>query len=378
MNASLLVFLLSAGFIFYVLIGYPLILLLAARRSNRLVRKDWRPRSVSLILPVHNGEMWIESKLQSICALDYPRALLEIIIASDGCSDRTETLVENWGDSRIRLLRLPRSGKAGAINAAIAVAGGEILFFTDVRQLLEPASLHNLVECFSDPSVGVVSGELVLAQGRKQDEESSGLYWRYEKWIRMRLSRIDSVLGATGCIYAMRRELAVPMPEDTLLDDVYLPLAAFFRGYRVILDGSAKAFDQPMPLKTEFRRKIRTQAGVYQIIGAYPALLGPKNRMWIHFVSHKLGRLLLPWALILNLAASFGLPPGWRAAAIGAHLGLYTLALLDIWVPERSFLKRISSPARTFIVLLLAALFAVSICFLPGRRFWKVTSLPEG
>jgi cellulose synthase/poly-beta-1,6-N-acetylglucosamine synthase-like glycosyltransferase len=293
MNASLLVFLLSAGFIFYVLIGYPLILLLAARRSNRLVRKDWRPRSVSLILPVHNGEMWIESKLQSICALDYPRALLEIIIASDGCSDRTETLVENWGDSRIRLLRLPRSGKAGAINAAIAVAGGEILFFTDVRQLLEPASLHNLVECFSDPSVGVVSGELVLAQGRKQDEESSGLYWRYEKWIRMRLSRIDSVLGATGCIYAMRRELAVPMPEDTLLDDVYLPLAAFFRGYRVILDGSAKAFDQPMPLKTEFRRKIRTQAGVYQILAAYPALLGPRNRMWIHFVSHKLGRLLL-------------------------------------------------------------------------------------
>jgi hypothetical protein len=100
--------------------------------------------------------------------------------------------------------------------------------------------------------------------------------------------------------------------------------------------------------------------------------------MWIHFVSHKLGRLLLPWALILNLAASFGLPPGWRAAAISAHLGLYTLALLDIWVPERSRLKRISSPARTFIVLLLAALFAVSICFLPGRRFWKVTSLPAG
>src|SRR5262249_53333127 len=148
-------------------------------------------------------------------------------------------------------------------------------------------------------------------------------------WIRKSLSAIDSVPGATGAVYAMRRKLARPMPANTLLDDVYLPMGAFLAGYRIVLDDSAIAYDYPNSLKSEFRRKVRTLAGVYQLIAMFPALLGPANRMWIHFVSHKLGRLLLPFALLGLLICSFGLPAPLRHAAPFLQAAFYAVAALD-------------------------------------------------
>src|SRR5262249_27307012 len=154
-------------------------------------------------------------------------------VLSDGSTDRTHEEVRRFiSRANVHLIVLPRGGKAAALNAGIARATGEILFMTDVRQQLAPDSLNHLVACFADPEVGVVSGELVIREGVGQEEASVGLYWKYEKWIRKQLTRVDSVLGATGCIYAMRRELATPLPENTLVDDMFLPLAAFFRGYR--------------------------------------------------------------------------------------------------------------------------------------------------
>jgi hypothetical protein len=255
----------------------------------------------------------------------------------------------------------------------MAQASGEILFFTDVRQQLDTASLANLVACFADPQVGVASGELVIRDGTGVEEASVGLYWKYEKWIRKQLSRVDSVPGATGCIYAMRRELAMPLPEGTLNDDMYLPLGAFLRGYRVILDDSALAFDYPTPLASEFRRKVRTLAGVYQIVGACPALLGPRNRMWIHFFSHKLARLLMPWAMLAAAVAACGLPAPWNAWAIGAQAAAYLLAVADPWLPAGFPLKRLTSPVRTFVVLMAASLCALAILFVPPRVLWKET-----
>src|SRR5450432_1341545 len=252
---------------------------------------------------------------------------------------------------------------------------GRDLFFTDVRQTLDRESLRNLVDCFADPAVGVASGELVIREGAGMEEASVGLYWKYEKWIRKQLSSLDSVMGATGCIYAMRRSLATRLPPGTLVDDMYLPLGAFFRGYRVILDKSALAYDFPTRLSSEFRRKVRTLAGVYQIVGQYPALLGPSNRMWVHFVSHKLARLLMPYALIAVAAASFGLPAPWGRYALGAQALFYAMAVADCWLPGRSPFKRITSPVRTFTVLMAAALCAVSVLFLPSRYFWKETKV---
>ena len=367
-------FLLSVSFCVYTLFGYPILLGLLARWRVRPVRKAAWPASVSVILPVHNGEQWLAAKLESILALDYPAELLEILLVLDGATDRTRAIAAGFlGRANLKILDLPHGGKAAALNAALKHASGEILFLTDVRQQLDPRSLANLVACFADPAVGVASGELVIRKGAGPEEESVGLYWKYEKWIRKQLSRLDSVMGATGCIYAMRRRLARPLPAGTLNDDMYLPLGAFFQGYRVIFDESALAYDYPTQLTSEFRRKVRTLAGVYQVIGQYPALLGPANRMWIHFFSHKFARLIMPWAMIVAALSCFGLPRPWNLWAAAAQAGGYALAFIDPWIPERFPLKRLSSPARTFIVLMAASLCAVSILFVPARLLWKET-----
>ena len=373
MAIAVLVF--AGAFIVYVLFGYPVLLGFLARRSKRPVRKARLRKRVSIILAVRDGERWIERKLDTLAALDYPQELIEVLVVSDGSSDRTPAVVAAAAKPNVRLFWLPPGGKAVALNHAIGDATGEILFFTDVRQTLEPQSLQNLVDCFADPEIGVASGELIIVEGETLTEVNIGLYWKYEKLIRKRLSCIDSVLGATGCIYAMRRELAVELPPGTLLDDVHLPLSAFFRGYRVILDDTARAFDYPTSLHSEFRRKVRTQAGVYQIIRSFPALLGPRNRMWIHFVSHKLGRLLLPWALLLVLIASVLLPWPYSILAVGAQALFYGLAALDTVLSERWPLKRISSPIRRFVALMAAALCAPSILFLPQNIFWGRTEV---
>ena len=342
-----IVFLAAAGFILYTLFGYPVLLSILAKRRAAPVQARWEPKTVSVLLAVRNGEAWIRDKLRSILDLNYPRELLEILVASDGSTDKTEEFVREFEPQGVRLFRIPSSGKASALNALMERAHGEILFFTDVRQKLDPDCLRNLVACFADDSVGVASGELVILDAQGSEDTHTGLYWTYEKWIRKRLSGIDSLPGATGSIYAMRRELASPLPADCLLDDVHLPMFAFFRGRRLILEETAKAFDSATSLKTEFRRKVRTQAGVYQILLAFPQLLGPRNRMWIHFMSHKFARLLLPFALLVVAISSFWLPPPWMQAAVIGQLLFYGMAL-------------IVSPVRTFVTLMAATFCAAS------------------
>jgi cellulose synthase/poly-beta-1,6-N-acetylglucosamine synthase-like glycosyltransferase len=323
-------------------------------------------------MAVRNGERWIREKLDCILALRYLHECLQVVVVSDGSGDGTDGIVREYAASGVELVRVPAGGKAMALNAGMERARGEILFFTDVRQHLEPDSLSRLVSCFADPSVGVVSGELVITKGHGSVKEThTGLYWRYEKFIRKQLSQIDSIPGATGCIYAIRAELARPIPAGTLLDDVYLPMVAFFRGYRVIIDETARAYDAPTGLDVEFRRKVRTLAGVYQVIGQFPGLLSPwSNRMWIHFVSHKLGRLLLPFALALIFASSFGLPKPFGAVALAAQAVFYAMGAVDRWIPEPTPIKRLSSVVCTFLALMAASAWAASILLRPSKDFW--------
>lgn len=369
---SLAVFACVAAWIVYVLAGYPLLLGWWARRGKPVQRGPMEP-SVSILLAVHNGESYLENKLRSIFALEYPRSKMEVFVISDGSTDNTAVIARRYASEGVTLIELPRGGKAVALNAGMARARGEILVFTDVRQTLAPESLRLLMENFADPSVGAASGELTILQGPSREEANVGLYWRYELAIRLRLSAMDSIFGATGAYYAIRRSLVAPLPEDTLLDDMHLPLAAFFRGYRLIVDPRARMFDYPMGLRSEFRRKVRTLAGNYQILRAYPQLLGPGNRMWFHFASYKFARLLLPFALLALAGLTPFLPEPWRGAAITAQALFYAAALGDLAIPEGWPLKRLTSPVRTFVTLMAAAFCAVSILFVPGQVLWSAS-----
>lgn len=368
------IFLLSAALALYILAGYPVLLLFWRRIAARpVVRSEGHLPTVTVVIPVYNGERFLLDKLNSLLALDYPAERLDIVVISDGSTDRTSEIARSFSSSRVRLLELPRGGKCAGLNAGISVATGEILLLTDARQVIEPDGVKHLMANFTDPTVGAVSGQLKIRRGDSREEADIGLYWRFETWIRDSLSAIDSMFGATGPFYALRRELAVHVPDDTLLDDMYLPLAAFRRGYRLVVDLRAVAWDYPTSLETEMNRKVRTLAGNYQLLVRCPWLLGWGNRMWLHFISYKFGRLLLPFLLVTMLGASLALEDPARLWLAGVQLGGYALALADPILPRGFPLKRLSSLARTFVSMMVAAVAGLKVFFVPPRSLWKVT-----
>ena len=375
--AAVVLLALASGLVFYLLIGYPL-LLARSRRAAPPIRKDPAFRStVTILIAVHNGEEFIQKKLESILALDYPADMREILVISDGSTDGTQSIVESFADRGVRLLNVPRGGKASALNAGLAQAKGDILFFTDVRQALDRHALSHLVANFADPSVGAVTGELKLLNPARAGEQADmELYWKFELWARLQHSRIDSIFSVTGCIYALRRSLAAPLPPDTIADDGTSSLRAFFNGYRVVYDPEAIAYDYPAAPGGEFRRRLRTLAGLWQLFVRLPKLFTGANRMRFHFLSYKFGRLVLPWTILLILACTFALPDAsWRNFLLLDELMLVVIAILDQFIPTRFFVKRVSSPARTFLAMNLAALLAVLIFFVPPETLWRPTRM---
>src|SRR5271169_2349802 len=228
----------------YIVVGYPL-LLAGWRRFGPPIRKDPEFRTtVSVVLAVYNGQEFIGKKLENLLSLDYPSELMDVVVVSDGSTDATDSIVSSYAERHVRLVRVPHGGKATALNAAMNHATGEILFFVDVRQVLDPQALRHLVANFADPTVGAVTGELRFVHSDRLGEAADiDLYWKYEIWARQRHSNMDSIFGTTGCIYAMRRKLAEPILPDTLVDDGMIPLQAFFHGFRVVIDTEALAFD---------------------------------------------------------------------------------------------------------------------------------------
>lgn len=376
-DPMLVLWLVSCAVIAYTIVVYPLFLHVESRFWGTPIEKAPQQRSVSVIIAVHNGERFIAQKLESVLNLDYPRELMEILVVSDGSTDRTESIVEQFADRGVQLLRISRGGKCAALNAGIPHSRNEILLLTDVRQQIAPDSLKAMLECFADPTVGSVSGELLIRKGANSNEVATGLYWKYESWIRRNLGGLDSLFCATGPFYAMRRELAVRIPPDILVDDMYLSLAVFFRGYRLVVEPRARAFDYPTSREVEFKRKVRTVAGNYQMLRAYPQLFGPRDRMWFHFISYKLGRFILPWAFIALLLTSFFLPAPIRWIVLGAQFAFYSLAVVDPIVPAGVSMKSLSSASRTFILLLSAPICALSVTIVPPRTLWRETRIAE-
>jgi poly-beta-1,6-N-acetyl-D-glucosamine synthase len=361
--------------IFYVVFLYPILLGILSRRCGKPVLKDSTLRSVSFVIAVRNGEKFLEQKLNSILALNYPRELMQIIVVSDGSEDQTDSIARSFEPEGVRFLRVRRGGKCAALNAGVPLASNEILVFTDVRQTLDRDCLRNSIASFADPTVGAVSAELHIRSGESADERDTGLYWRYEVWIRKGMSRIGSTFGCNGPFYAMRRSLWMPIPVDILCDDAWLPLTAMFKGFRLILEPTAKAYDFPTAIDSEFRRKVRTQAGLYQILRVMPELLTRRNPMRFHFLSGKFGRVLIPYCLIVFAAATFGLPQPLRTIAGIAQIAFYSTALLDRLLPAGFPLKRVTSPMRTLVVLSTAALFGIKVYFVSPRTLWKETTV---
>ena len=368
------VFTMACAIMFYALIGYPLLLDWLAKRADNPVLKDDKLRTVSFVIAVYNGEKFLERKLKDIFAQNYPRELMEVLVVSDGSTDRTDEIARSFAGQGVKFLRVPQGGKAAALNAGVPLVSGEILVLNDVRQILDRDCLRNVIACFGDPKVGSVSPQTILVEGETREETTTSLYWRYELWIRKRMTRIDSTFGYTGAFAAMRRSLWVPLPPGTLLDDVYEPLVAFFKGYRILLEPSATMYDFPTVLKSEFRRKVRLQAGLYQTLKIMPEMLSSRNRMRLHFLSAKYGRIVIPYCMIAAALATIGLPPYWRAAAACLQVLFYGLAALDTIVPDGIALKKLTAPIRTFVVLMAASLAAVRVYFVPPTSLWKDVS----
>ena len=364
----------------YILVGYP-VLLSRWRKFGPSIRKALEYRTtVTAVLAVYNGEAFLARKLDNLLSLDYPAELLDIVVVSDGSTDATDSIVQAYSDRKVRLVRVPHAGKAAALNAAMQHAMGEILLFVDVRQMFDLQALRHLVANFADSTVGGVTGELCFVHSDRVGEAADiDVYWRYEIWARQRHSLIDSIFNTTGCIYALRRSLAEPIPPDTLVDDAIIPLRAFFRGYRVVIDTEALAFDYGVIKGGEFRRKMRTLGGVWQTWVRMPQLFTSANRMRMHFLPHKFGRVALPWLILAGIGAAFALPDTpVRTSLLVVALVVVVLAALDSLLPKKFFLRHISSPARSFVVLNAASLLAVLVFVVPPERLWKPTRVAAG
>jgi biofilm PGA synthesis N-glycosyltransferase PgaC len=365
------VFWIAAGLIVYSYLGYPAWLWLRSRWSPRPVRRSHDEPTVSVVLVVRNEEEVVARKLENLFALDYPEGKLEVVVVSDGSDDNTPTILGEYAArGRVRTLIKPAAeGKAAGLNDAVRMANGELLLFTDVRQQIEATALRWLVENFADSEIGVVSGELML--GNPQTGETGkgmGVYWRIEKRIRELESASGSVVGATGAIYCMRRSLFQPLPAGTILDDVLLPMQAVRQKARVVFDSRARAWDSPdLGDSREFARKVRTLSGNYQLMQLAPWLLGSSNPIRFEFISHKLSRLIVPFALVALLATSLFLAQPFYRAALIAQLAFYTLSLIAIAGMKIGPLGRIADPARTFVVLNCAAAVAF-VNFVTGRK----------
>jgi biofilm PGA synthesis N-glycosyltransferase PgaC len=367
-----LLFWFSIFLIFYAYLLYPIWLFLRARLHPRPVgRKSISPK-ISIVIAARNEGKHLEEKLHNLRRLDYPSELVETLVVSDGSTDQTSDILSNVSDSRVRSILLAvHGGKAEALNRAIEVVNGEIVVFMDARQRVATDSLKALVESFADPAVGCVSGALMLADGEEASPRGVGSYWQLEKAIRFWESTGGSAVGATGALYAVRRSLIPHLPAGIILDDVFIPMEVARRGARVIFEPRALAWDSlPSNPKQEFRRKVRTLFGNYQLVRISPWLLTAANPLRFEFISHKVCRLAVPFALIGMILSSVFLSGFLYRLPLAAAIGVATLgALAFVRVPLGN-VSRLTDIALAFVLLNTAAIVAFFYFAVGKKRVW--------
>ena len=378
-----IVFWISLIGILYAYAGYPAAIWLLARLRPRPPKIASVTPSVSIVLAVHNGVSLLTQKLQHLIDLDYPN-INEIIVVSDGSTDGTAELLARQQHPRLKAISLPTHvGKAAALNAGVAQATADIILFVDIRPEIAAGAIAHLVSNFADPQVGCVAGELSLRHDTHDAASAavSSFYWRYEQWIRKSEALFDSPVGVYGGFYAIRRELATPLPAGIILDDMFQPLSIIRQGYRSVLDPEARVYDTwPEKFENEFHRKVRTLAGNFQLCQLAPWTLTPRNRVLFQLVSHKVLRLIVPWLFILLIISSLILGLRSPFYAVFATLQIAILSAAIIGLRYRiPLLHRVAAPASALLVLNAAAICAFyKFLFTRGPLFeiWN-RSAPE-
>jgi cellulose synthase/poly-beta-1,6-N-acetylglucosamine synthase-like glycosyltransferase len=346
----------------YTYVGYPALVGVLARivPDREPLRDPTYEPTVTVCMPVYNAEAYLAGKLESLLSQDYPESRLDVLVFSDGSTDKSDAITEGFARSsgRVRIVRSEsRVGKPTALNRMRASAEGEVLLMTDARQPLSKGATRALVEPLADASVGCVAGNLIL-----EGEAGAGAYWRYEKWIRNAEARTGSMVGVSGALYAVRRADVAELPADTILDDMWIPLRLRLQGRRIVFRESARAFDRAFDDEREFGRKVRTLAGNFQLMARMPRLLVPfQNPSWFAFVSHKVMRLVCPWALAALLVASIG---GELVSTGGSELTVLRVLsagqlLFYLLAAAGASAGRLGTLARTFVVLNAAAVVAL-------------------
>lgn len=328
--------------LFYAYLGYPLFLIAVSKMlSPKSLRKMESERwpAASILIAAYNEEKVIGDKLKNCLTLDYPAEFLEIYVASDGSSDKTNDIVRGYveKEKRIHLLEFPRTGKSGVLNKAMACLKSEIVVFSDANTEYMRDTLTNLIKHFSDKKVGCVCGRLIY---RNPEEVVSGkgesFYWHYETALKKMESKLGYVAGANGAIYAIRRELFEPLPTGTINDDFVISMRIVQKGFRSVYDENAIAYEDVAPnMESEFKRHVRDGAGhyiaIYHLFGLLNPFLG--LRSFIYW-SHRLLRWSIPFLLILLFGINIVLQThnAFYKATFIVQFGFYVLAIMGLFI----------------------------------------------
>ena len=337
----------SAFLLAYVYAGYPALIGLWARLRPRPVRKGPFAGGVSVLIAAHNEAAALPRKLENLLDLAKTEPIREIWIGLDGCTDGTEEAlgkriqnsefrIQNGADPnrrtapRVEIVAFERRrGKAATLNDLMTRATQPVFAMMDARQRVEAGAISKLLENFADEQVGAVSGELVYETAAGAAQKGAESYWGYEKFIRLSESRVWAVPGATGALYAIRKELCEPIPENTLVDDVLIPMRAVLKGYRCLFEPAARVFDLPSArFGQEGVRKRRTLAGIWQLAGLEPRFFSfGSNPIAFQWISHKFLRLLTPFFVLAGLISLAGMAWDGQKASQGL-LGAVGIAIL--------------------------------------------------
>lgn len=377
----------SLGLCLYAYVGYPAVLkvLSARRRFPRentpapLPVREWP--LISIVIPVHNEAAVIADTLERILALDYPADRRQILVVSDASSDGTDDIVTRFASRGVELFRLPqRRGKTAAENAARSHLTGEIIVNTDASVRIDAGAVKHLVASFSDRSIGVASArDVSVANLDTRTNPGELAYVGYEMWLRGLETRVSGIVGASGCLYAIRKDLHLRFMPEHLSRDFGAALVAREQGYRAVSVSAAVCYvPRSTSLRREYRRKVRTMARGLRTLWHKRTLLNPGRHglfAWMLW-SHKLCRWLVPMTFVpMTLALLVLAPAHWWAAAMLAGGGAAALATAVGWVwPEARRLPRLIALPSYATTGMIAALQAwVTALTGQGTAVWEPT-----